>query len=230
MVNLEHGEIIDAYHSFLGKKEFACVAARAALAKEHIKCFVADHMACPKDDSAILDFLYSFIDYYRETTDPFHSAAVIFKGPDIYAEDMYESLLWQRLQALSNMDAKNYAYDSRVDSNPSSPEFSFSLKEEAFFIIGLHPSSSRPTRQFEYPAIVFNPHAEFVKLRSGDRYDKLKAVVRKRDVAYSGTINPMLNDFGTASEVNQYSGKNYASNWQCPLQIKHARIDKNTAA
>jgi FPC/CPF motif-containing protein YcgG len=227
MVNKNREEIIEAYHNFIGKKDFACVAARAALAKEHIKCFVADHMACPKDDAAILEFLYHFIDYYRETKEPFHSAAIIFKGPDMYSEDMYESLLWQRLQALSNMDANIYGYDQRVDADPASPKFSFSLKEEAFFIIGLHPSSSRPTRQFGYPAIVFNPHAEFEKLRSGDRYDKLKTVVRKRDVAYSGTINPMLDDFGTVSEVYQYSGKKYSTNWQCPLQINHARISNN---
>src|SRR5687768_5669740 len=166
MVEHDQVEIIDAYHRFLGKKEFACVAARAALAKEHIKCFVADHMACPKDDAAILHFLYQFIDYYRKTDEPFHSAAIIFKEPRIYSEDMFESLLWQRLQALSDMDAKTYGYDKRVDADPRSPQFSFSLKEEAFFLIGLHASSSRASRQFHYPSIVFNPHAEFEKLRS----------------------------------------------------------------
>jgi hypothetical protein len=41
--------------------------------------------------------------------------------------------------------------------------------------------------------------------------------VRKRDIAYSGSINPMLNDFGNASEVYQYSGKQYTSDWVCPF-------------
>ena len=96
-------------------------------------------------------------------------------------------------------------------------DYSFSLKEEAFFILGLHPASSRRSRQFKYPALIFNPHAEFEKLRKSDRYTKMKEVVRKRDVEYSGSINPMLADFGEASEVYQYSGMQYNAEWTCPI-------------
>ncbi len=222
MEDNEKAGIIGAYHAFLAKKDFACVAAKAALTKNHIKCLVVEHMACPKDDEAILDFLYLFVDDYRTTTEPFHSVAIIFQEPQIHNEAMFEKFLWQRLQSLSNLDAKNYKYDNRVASDPSSAKFSYSLKEEAFFIIGLHPGSSRPTRQFAYPTIVFNPHAEFEKLREYDRYNKLKAVVRKRDMEYSGSLNPMLDDFGKTSEVYQYSGQKYEADWQCPLQINHA--------
>ncbi len=108
--------------------------------------------------------------------------------------------------------------------NPSAPEFSFSLKEEAFFIIGLHPASSRPARQFKYPALVFNPHLQFEQLREANKYQSIKYAVRKRDIAYSGSINPMLTDFGEASEVYQYSGRKYDEQWQCPLKIKHEQV------
>ena len=101
--------------------------------------------------------------------------------------------------------------------------------EEAFFVIGLHANSSRPSRQFRYPALVFNPHAEFEKLRTNNRYGKMKEVIRKRDISYSGSANPMLTDFGEASEVYQYSGRKYAEDWQCPLKIDHATTKHNTA-
>ena len=126
-------------------------------------------------------------------------------------------MLWQRLQALSNLDAENYDYDRRVDSDPASAHFSFSLKQEAFFIIGLHPGSKRPARQFSYPTLAFNPHQEFEKLRATHHYEPMKKVVRKRDLAYSGSINPMLTDFGEVSEAIQYSGKFYSRDWQCPF-------------
>lgn len=210
-------EIIEAYKAFIGNKIFPCIAARAALASQHIQCMVADTMACPKDDKAILDFLYHFIDNYRTTTTNFHSAAIIFKNPKDCNEEEFDRLLWQRLQALSDLDAENYDYDHRVDSDPASAHFSFSLKQEAFFILGLHPGTNRPSRKFSYPTLAFNPHQEFEKLRVTHHYEPMKEVVRKRDLLYSGSINPMLKDFGEASEATQYSGRYYSSDWQCPF-------------
>jgi FPC/CPF motif-containing protein YcgG len=210
--------IINEYSEFLRKKDFPCVAAKAALSRNHIQCMVASHMACPADDKTILQFLYSFVDMYRASEESYHSAAVIFKEPVEINETLFDTLLWQRLNSLASLDKQNYTHDLRVDSDPNSPRYSFSLKEEAFFILGLHPGSSRRSRQFKHAALVFNPHAEFEKLRNSDRYTRMKEVVRKRDVEFSGSVNPMLADFGEASEVYQYSGTRYNTDWTCPLR------------
>lgn len=222
-------EIIESYKEFIGKKAFPCIAARAALASQQIQCMVADTMACPKDDKAILQFLYHFIDSYRTAATNFHSAAIIFKSPKNTAEEEFDSLLWQRLQAISDLDAENYDYDRRVDADPASGRFGFSLKQEAFFIIGLHPGSKRPPRQFSYPTLAFNPHQEFEKLRASHHYESMKRVVRKRDLAYSGSINPMLTDFGEASDAVQYSGKFYSRDWQCPFKRNEKSKDEMEA-
>lgn len=227
-VKYDDKQVIGEYLSFIKKKDFACIAAKAAVAKQQVKCFVADHMSCPKDDYDILNFLYSFIDDYRESGDLYHSAAVIFKQPGFDDESQFEALMWQRLQSLSDMDAQRYVYDKRVDSNIVSPDFSFSLKEEAFFIIGLHAASSRRSRRFKYATLVFNPHSQFEQLREEGKYDAMKYSVRKRDVAYSGSVNPMLNDFGEMSEIFQYSGRQYDENWQCPLKINHSKYERNS--
>ena len=71
------------YLSYIDNKDFACIGAKAALVKEQIQCFVADNMACPKDDRDILNFLYTFIDDYRNSNELYYSAAVIFKGPGL---------------------------------------------------------------------------------------------------------------------------------------------------
>lgn len=174
-------------------------------------------MACPASDRAILDFLYDFVDQYRMSSDSYHSAAVIFKGPVETNEEIFDALLWERLRALSILDKVNYEHDSRVDQNPDAANYSYSLKSEAFFVVGIHPGSERRSRQFKYPALIFNPHAEFEKLRILNRYEKLKSVVRKRDMIFSGSINPMLDDFGKSSEAIQYSGKRHSRAWKCPL-------------
>jgi FPC/CPF motif-containing protein YcgG len=209
--------ITKEYCEFLSRKEFPCIGAKAALSRNHIKSVVLTHMACPAHDAEALQFIYNFVDSYRVSKDPYHSAAVIFKGPTNISEEIFEHLFWQRLHSMSNLDSKNYNHDTRVDSDPTSANYSFSLKAEAFFIVGLHPASSRKARQFKYPTLVFNPHAEFEKLRASKRFVKMKQVVRKRDIEYSGSINPMLDDFGNASEVYQYSGKQYTADWFCPL-------------
>ena len=215
-MDLEDG-VFNEYYNFLSNKAFPCVAAKDAMAKGNIKLFVADNIGCPKDDKAILDFMYSFTAFYRKSIKGFYSAAIIFKQPEILNEEMFDALLWQRLAALRSLDALQYQHDSRVAANPTDSNFSFSMMEEAYFIVGLNPMSSRPARRFKYATLVFNPHAQFEAMKKDARYEKMKTIVRKRDVSFSGSVNPMLTDFGEASEVYQYSGKNYDSQWKCPL-------------
>lgn len=147
---------------------------------------------------------------------------MIFQAPTALTEKEFEVMMWMRLQSLSDIDAQKYRYDIRVSADPASPDFSFSLKEEAFYIVGLHPNSCRKARQFAYPALVFNPHAQFEMLKETTKYQSMQRVIRKRDLKFSGTVNPMLEDHGQSSEAKQYSGTNYAGNFKCPLKIKHA--------
>lgn len=221
--------IIQEYLAFIKADTFPCIAAKAALAKQQIKCMVADHMACPKDDKQILDFIYAFVDTYRQSKDLYHSVAIIFKAPEILDEDCFDTFMWSRLQSLKNLDAENYSYDQRVDEDPFSAKFSFSLKQEAFFIIGLHPGNSRLTRRFKYPVLTFNPHAQFETLRDLNKFESMQKAVRNKDLKYSGSVNPMLEDYGVASEVFQYSGKIYDKQWKCPLTISNAKSDHNSS-
>ncbi|MEP6673896.1 MAG: guanitoxin biosynthesis heme-dependent pre-guanitoxin N-hydroxylase GntA [Ferruginibacter sp.] len=211
--------ITEEFISFLSNRDFPCVAAKDALAKNNLRIIIADHMACPKDDNAILQFIYSFTENYRQNSKGFFSAVVIFKTPAELDELLFENLMAIRLRGLKNIDAKNYQHDPRVSADPLSADYSFSLMEEAFFIVGMHPQSSRPARRFKYPALVFNPHAQFQELKNNNRYEKLKTIVRRRDLAFSGSVNPMLTDFGTASEIFQYSGRNYDLAEKCPFNF-----------
>ncbi len=216
--------IIHDFIAHINEKEFPCIAAKAAIANDQVKCMVAGHMACPQHDTAILHFLYEFVDDFRKQDSLYHSAVILFHQPSELDEKMFEQLLWLRLQSLSDLDAKEYDYDDRVDHDPNSPEFSYSLKEEAFFVIGMHPSSSRKARRFKYPAIIFNPHIQFEELRQNGKYEPMQKAIRNRDSLYSGSVNPMLSDFGESSEAFQYSGRKYNEQWKCPLKINHGKI------
>ena len=212
--------IIEEYLQHLQTKGFPCIAAQAAVSRDHVRCMVSKAMESPQEDRHILEFLHGFVDDYRRADSPYHSAAVIFRTPEVRDEWMFDRLLWARLNALAHLDRQVYRHDPRVDEDPESSRFSFSLKEEAFFIIGLHPASRRRARVFKYATLVFNPHQEFERLRKTNRYERMKHAVRKRDVAYSGSVNPMLGDFGEKPETRQYSGIHYKSSWKCPLRKK----------
>jgi hypothetical protein len=221
--------IIGKWNAFVDDKFFPCVAAKTAAFRQQMKVMVAGHMGCPKDDAQILEFMYSFVDDYRANGNLFQSAVILFNQPTVISESLYDTFFWQRLQEIERRDRVRFDPDPRVDSNPESPNFSYSIKEEAFFIIGLHPASSRPSRRFSSPAIVFNPHAQFEQLRNSGQYSKMKNIIRKRDVNYSGSINPMLDDYGDASEVYQYTGQRLAKTWQCPLNNNY-RDEHNQSA
>jgi hypothetical protein len=81
----------------------------------------------------------------------------------------------------------------------------------------MHPLASRLARRSPLPVLVFNPHAQFERLRVSGGYDRVRDVVRRRDAKLQGTINPMVADHGQGSEARQYSGRVVDAGWRAPL-------------
>jgi hypothetical protein len=42
-------------------------------------------------------------------------------------------------------------------------------------------------------------------------------MIRKRDISLQGFINPMVDDYGSTSELFQYTGREYSSESKCPF-------------
>ena len=91
------------------------------------------------------------------------------------------------------------------------------LQGKAFYIVGMHPESSRIARRSPYPSIAFNLHHQFEKLRHMGVYPNVRDKIRERDKNLQGSINPTLQDFGERSEARQYSGKATKEDWTCPF-------------
>jgi FPC/CPF motif-containing protein YcgG len=45
----------------------------------------------------------------------------------------------------------------------------------------------------------------------------MQQLIRAREMAFQGSINPMLKNFGKGAEANQYSGQAVSDNWPCPF-------------
>jgi FPC/CPF motif-containing protein YcgG len=140
-----------------------------------------------------------------------------FAAPLTSDEREWEELLWSQLQSLHEMDKPHHAWDSTVSSDPEDPAFSFSFAGTAFFIVGLHPSSSRLARRFAWPTLVFNAHAQFERLREQHQFDRMRQTIRTRDHQLQGSLNPNLSNYGEHSEARQYSGRAVEGDWKCPF-------------
>lgn len=187
---------------------------------------VGRDMTSAWDDLRIYPALLELAHTYRGDPKLFQSFVVIFEGPVDLTEKEFEATLWDRAQSLSDKDAwHGQKYDRRVSADVDDPHFSLSFGGEAFFIVGLHPQATRPARRFERPALVFNLHDQFERLRAENRYDKLREAIIARDVAISGGPNPMLARHGDMSEARQYSGREVDDTWTCPFSANRKLID-----
>jgi uncharacterized protein len=94
-----------------------------------------------------------------------------------------------------------------LSADPDDPRFSFSFARRAFYVIGLHPRSSRWARRFAWPTLIFNAHDQFEDLHAHGQFGRLKEAINRRDSALQGRPNPRLTEFGTASEAPQYAAR-----------------------
>jgi FPC/CPF motif-containing protein YcgG len=129
----------------------------------------------------------------------------------------FEARLWSQLQRLHEHDDPDAGWDPSVSDDADDPMFSFSFGGRAYFIVGLHAHSSRISRSFRWPALVFNPHSQFGRLRGEGRFKRIQQAIREREMAVQGSLNPNLADFGERSEARQYSGRAVEDGWRCPF-------------
>ena len=216
-------KLVETFETKIKDVAFPCVGAKSALSRNRMQFLTVGDIRCPRDDTTIYEALRDFAEAYKTSPGPFQSFVVIFDTADTLTETMFEAALWNRLQSLEALDARaGYAYDPRVSPNVEDRNFSLSFAGEAFFVVGMHPGASRPARQFDMPALVFNAHDQFETLRSQGRYETLRESIIKRDIAVAGAPNPMLARFGETSEASQYSGRLVGQDWKCPFQQVHS--------
>ena len=211
------------FQAFIRSADFPCVGAKSALARSQIRFVVGRDMRSAWDDLRIYPNLLDLAWSYARSPSLFYSLVVIFEEEGGLDEQAFETCLWERIDSLSRKDDwAGQPPDPRVSHSPDDPHFSLSFGGEAFFVVGLHPRASRPARRFERPALVFNLHDQFEKLRETDVYETMRSKIIARDVALAGNANPMLARHGDVSEARQYSGRAVGPDWRCPFSGRNA--------
>ncbi|MGB7785230.1 MAG: guanitoxin biosynthesis heme-dependent pre-guanitoxin N-hydroxylase GntA [Salinimicrobium sp.] len=203
------------FNEFVLDRDHPCLMAQTVFSMDKVDFHEYDNFGSRETARAILKDLKKYIANYDFDSNEFLTFLVAFRGRQDYSEEEFEQKLWEQLQHLHELD--DAEWDKEVDPDPESQNFSFSLGGRAFYIVGMHPNSSRKARQAPYPAIAFNLHWQFEKLREMGTYHTVRDKIRERDTELQGDINPMLEDFGENSEARQYSGRKVGEDWKCPF-------------
>jgi FPC/CPF motif-containing protein YcgG len=139
-----------------------------------------------------------------------------YVGPAIAGEKEFERVLWQQLHGLAARDQCPGIDDDEL-VNRDDPGFVFAGRE--FFIVGLHPASSRWARRFGWPLLVFNALSHSVPLLRAGKYERMHDRIIERDRCLQGCDNPSLD----APQVAQFSGRAVDDSWSCPAGHGHGR-------
>ena len=209
-------EVEAAFHEFVMQEKFPCLGARATLAHKAgiVKVFGA--LGDPNETAALARALETFGNGSESKPARFSSMIAVFPSTPPLNETQFDSLLWNQLQLLRNIDPI-VTGNLQTSDDPEDPNFAFRFGGVGYFVVGLFPSSSRLARRFSWPTLVFNPHAVFDRLRDEGKYERLKSMIRDREIVLQGSLNPNLADFGEVSEARQYSGLVHPPDWKCPF-------------
>ena len=206
--------------AFVAAGDFPCVGAKSALNKNRMRFGTFPYFSDPTASvPALWDALRAYSSEFETPGLAPASFVALFEDKfDTQTEREFERQLWAFLQALHDHDQKNgFEWDCQVESDPTSPDFSFSVGGRAFFVVGLHPNASRLARRSPKPCLVFNFHDQFEALKLSGKYQSMQAAIRARDVKLQGSVNPVLARFGESSEARQYSGRAVEESWKCPF-------------
>jgi FPC/CPF motif-containing protein YcgG len=212
-------EVHASLRALLHDPDFPCVGAKSVMNQGSYRFELYADMASPESTAALGRDLYAFVEERQALVGEFASFIASFVEPKMRTPKEFERMLWEQLSLLHELDKPNYAWSAEASADPADPRFSFSFGGEAFFIVGLGPASRRWARRFPWPTLVFNDHNQFERLREEQRFDRLRDMIRERDVRLHGKANPMLDDHGSKSEARQYSGRQVGPDWRCPVHF-----------
>jgi FPC/CPF motif-containing protein YcgG len=210
--------VVAEFREFVQRPDFPCLGAKSVVRLNSYRLELYGALGSEGDAARLVSDLANFSDAPGD--DRLTAFIAVFPASPPKDEIDFERRLWKQLQLLHEADPHHGRSAAGVSSDPDDPHFSFSVGGRAFFVVGLNPGSSRVARRFAWPALVFNPHEQFARLREQGRFDGFRSAIRARDTALQGTENPNLADFGERSEARQYSGRQTEADWKCPFHNK----------
>ncbi len=211
-------QVYQEFEELILAKDHPCIMAQSSFKLNQVDLCTYEKMGSDESSKALLEDLKHYIDTYDFEASDYRSFLAVFPQEAIDSEELFEEKLWTQLHTLHLLDDREW--DNVVSNDPENAKFSFSVAGKSFYIVGMHPKSSRIARRSPYPTLVFNFHLQFEQLKEREVFHEVRDKIRARDKELQGSINPVVSDFGEISEARQYSGRNVEEEWKCPFHPK----------
>lgn len=183
---------------------FPCAGAKIAFNKNSYRFGLYTDMNGDNTQKALAYDLVNFAREQKESGSGFTTFIACFKEPGMINPEMFENETWRLLGALADMDRPHHQWDKMASDDPADPHFSFSFAGTAYFVAALSPVSSRWSRRFLLPTLVFNAHYQFEEMKKKGVFERMRDLIRKNDEKLQGAPNALADDFGNSSEAAQY--------------------------
>ncbi len=209
-----------SFRDFIIDPTFSCLGAKSAIATGAYRFGTYRKLDDPASTAGLARDLFAFASERKGFESLFTTYVAVFAGFETDADPdlAFEGALWSQLRRLYELDRSVHAWDSRVSKDPADPTFSYSFAQTGFFVVGLHPESTRSARRFAFPTLVFNAHEQFEELKARGQFARLQERIRSREIELDGSLNPNLAEFGDHSEARQYAGRPLPREWACPFR------------
>jgi FPC/CPF motif-containing protein YcgG len=221
-MNLKTRDCLQDIKDHLLRPNYPCIAAVSSFLKGDFLLREYKNFGAGECAASFAEDLLHFKSEQKRLNSDYYSFWAAFPDSTTTSESQFEELLWNELSALHHYEYnKNGTLpkaDPKFSSRPSDKNFCFSLGGSAFFVVGMHPLSSRKARDFPYPVLVFNLYDQFQKLISLGTFDSMVQVNRKREMLFEGSLNPMVIKYAQDYETIQFSGKYNHDEWKCPFK------------
>ncbi|AUG75254.1 hypothetical protein CFP65_0279 [Kitasatospora sp. MMS16-BH015] len=213
-------EAHQSFRAMVMSEPYPCLVGKGLLRRGDYRFRSYGELGSPESARALAAELWQYIQDYPIRAEAFASFVASFAGPAGLSEAEFEHLMWQQLQSLHDLDREHHDWSPLVGTDPNTKGFSFSFAGRPFFIVGMHPGSSRLARRPERPTLVFNAHEQFDILRETGAITRMTTTIRARDRRLQGSENPALALFdGDHPETVMYSGRLPEEGWKCPVHI-----------
>ncbi|SEE28189.1 hypothetical protein SAMN05428945_7033 [Streptomyces sp. 2224.1] len=207
---------------FIQTREFSCLGARAAVKR---RALTHRHYRRMGDEASAAENHRDLVEYVEAVRpllsgQSFRTFVATFDEPGTVDERAYEELIWRHLQLMHDLDSQTFGLDTGASSDPDRPNFGFHAGGHAFFVVGMHPGSSRASRRFTTSAIAFNSLAQFMFL--GENFYSMQDAIRRREAKNNGSVNPSFIEYEYEQPARHFSGRFTEEDWKCPYTSRHA--------
>lgn len=205
--------------SLISQPHYPCVAALRSYHKDDYQVGFYSGFGTGISGEHLREDLDAFLTAQRQSRSPYLTYWAVFDGDESRDEERFENEMWNELSHITSFEDSKTDWPEGVTTDPNDKAFCFHLFGEAFFVVGLHSRSSRASRRFRHPTLIFNIFSQFRELDRQSLYHPMVKTNRARDTRFQGSPNPMSVRHGDDWETIQFSGRTNSDQWKCPFHF-----------